>query len=137
MTKTVATPEYVHEVVTPTGEIPRKTVYRSIVVGDHVLRIASWGKKIGRTTTGAPKHEKSVLQAVLHPKEPGKCSFLDELRKSGKLKQLLEVGWLPMRKNVQYLPCPICGATNPVKGVTRIKCTKCKANLLAVRIKKK
>jgi len=136
---------YAHETLIPSEKIPKGAVIRSITAGDHILRIASYGKVIGKTAAGMPKHEHSEIQSVLHPREEGaKCSFMQELRKSGKLRELLEKGRLPIKNitpwtggKVQYLPCPICQQMNPVsRSNLRMKCSKCGTNLLSVRIKK-
>jgi len=135
--------KYAHETLIPSNKLPRNAVMRSITSGDHVLRIASWGKVIGTTEGSIPKHEHSEIQSVLHPREPGKCDFVEELRKSGKLTELLEKGRLYVNVNpainnsIQNLVCPVCGNSNPVSRANlRVKCSSCGAQLLSVKIRK-
>ena len=138
--------KYAHETIIPAEKVPKGATIRSVTAGDHVLRLASWGKVIGKTAAGMPKHEHSELQSVLHPREEGKaCTFMQELRKSGKLKELLEKGRLPIKNitpwsggKVQYLACPICQNMMPITRVNvRARCTKCGTPVLSVRIKRK
>ena len=86
--------------------------------------------------TQTKRHRYSQLLSVGHPREPGKCKFVGQLRRSGKLKELLQKGRISV-KNVQ-LPCPVCRTENPVsKTNLRIKCSNCGSQLLSIRIKKK
>lgn len=136
---------FAHEALIPAERIPKGAIIRSIAAGDHVLRLASWGEVIGKTAAGAPKHTHSEIQSILHPREEGaKCQFMTELRKSGKLRELLEKGRMPIKNispftggKVQYLPCPICSQMNPVSRVNlRMRCSSCGTNLLSIRVRK-
>lgn len=41
-------------------------------------------------------------------------------------------------RNIHQLPCPICKTLNPVnRANTRLKCSKCGTNLIAMRVKKR
>ncbi len=136
---------YAHETLIPADKIPKGATIRSITAGDHVLHIVSSGKIVGKTTAGVPKHAISKVQSILHPREEDKaCAFMASLRKTGKLRELLEKGRLPMKNispwsggKVQYLPCPVCQTQNPVSQANlRMKCNSCGTPLLSVRVKK-
>jgi hypothetical protein len=131
---------FTHETFIPSEHIPKTAIYRSITVGKHIIRIASWGNVIGRTSAGMPRHEHSELQSVLHPKELGKCRFIDAMRSTGQLRHLLEVGKLQINtiKNAQMLPCPKCKFENPVPRVNiNMKCGQCGTRLLSVKVHRK
>lgn len=138
--------KYAHETIIPAEKVPKDAVIRSITTGDHILRIASWGKVAGKTARGMPKHAISKVQSILHPREEGKaCAFMASLRKTGRLKELLEKGRLPVRANitpwsggsVQYLPCPNCEAMNPVSVANVfLKCKGCGMPLKSVRVRR-
>ena len=86
------------------------------------------------------QHKYSQLISIGHPREPGKCKFVEQLRKSGKLKELLQKGRIPVKNinNIQSLPCPVCHSSNPVSRANlRVKCSNCGSQLLSIRIKKK
>ena len=132
--------EYAHETIVPMDKIrkahPDATI-RSVTSGNHVLRIAYWNHTDG-------KHKQSELQSILHPREESKsCAFMASIRKSGRLKELLEKGRLPITRNVspfsgkvQYLSCPVCSSTNPVSRVGSLRCMSCGTPLSAVKVKR-
>ena len=86
------------------------------------------------------RHKYSQLISIGHPRELGKCKFVGELRRSGKLRELLQKGRIPIKNinNVQNLPCPVCSQMNPIsRSNLRIRCSNCGSQLLSIRIKKK
>ena len=91
------------------------------------------------------RHKYSQLLSIGHPRSEDKpCAFLASIRKTGRLKELLEKGSLPIKNitpwsggKVQYLACPSCSTMNPVsRAGLRLKCKNCGIPLLAVHVKK-
>ena len=133
--------EYAHEEVTDFDKImkqhPEATI-RTVTAGDHQLRISYWGRPVNG------RHPHSQLVSILHPRGEGKpCAFMAAIRKTGKLKELLEKGRLsiknisPFAGKVQYLPCPNCGTQTPVsRANVSLKCSSCGMPLRSIRVRK-
>lgn len=97
-------PRYIHETFLDFGKLKQKhpgAIIRTLTVDSHQLRIATWGPVIGyRRIWGrrTPIHKFALLQSLLHPREEkAKCGFVAAIRRSGKLKELLMRGAMPLK----------------------------------------
>lgn len=88
---------------------PEATI-RTITSDGHQLRIAYYGQVVGyRVVAGkrTPIHSEYALQSILHPREEeAPCAFMKAIRRTGKLRQLLMKGAMPLRVKAPANPVP-------------------------------
>ena len=72
----IQTGKYIYERIHKPEDFPTGTVYRTIKMGSHRVRVGYWGRKI------KGKHEAFAVVSVLHPRE-GKCRFKKRLDRMG------------------------------------------------------